>query len=68
MNSTPGIRFVDKRTLSRDEIMAHIWDRLLAACDDVVGIILFGSFARGETWHGFTTADDLSFEVSRRGL
>jgi predicted nucleotidyltransferase len=51
MNSTPGVKFIDKRTLSRDEIMAHIRDRLLAARHDVVGIILFGSFARGEPWH-----------------
>ena len=51
MNSTSGIRFVDKRTLSRDELIVHIRDRLLAARDDVVGIILFGSFARGEGWH-----------------
>jgi predicted nucleotidyltransferase len=45
------MRFVDKRTLSRDEITAHIRDRLLAARDDVVGIILFGSFAWSEAWH-----------------
>lgn len=51
MNATPGIKFVEKRTPSRDEIMARIRDRLLAARDDVVGIILFGSFARGEAWH-----------------
>jgi hypothetical protein len=38
MNSTSGIRFVDKRTLSRDELMVHIRDRLLAARDGVVGI------------------------------
>lgn len=31
--------------------MAHIRARLLAARDDIVGIILFGSFARGEGWH-----------------
>lgn len=51
MNSTPGIKPVGKRVLSRDEIIAHIRDRLLAARDDIVGIILFGSFARGEAWH-----------------
>lgn len=51
MDSTPGIQSVDKRTLSREELMAHIRDRLLAARADVVGIILFGSFARGEAWH-----------------
>ncbi|HID63530.1 MAG TPA: HEPN domain-containing protein [Anaerolineae bacterium] len=31
--------------------MAHIRDCLLAARDDIVGIILFGSFARSEVWH-----------------
>jgi HEPN domain-containing protein/predicted nucleotidyltransferase len=51
MNSTSGSRFVDKRTLSRDELIVHIRDRLLAARDDIVGIILFGSFTRGEAWH-----------------
>ena len=51
MNLTSGIRFADKHTFSRDEIIAHIRERLLAARDDVVGIILFGSFARGEAWH-----------------
>jgi hypothetical protein len=40
----PGIRFLDKRTLARDEIIAHVRDRLLTARDDVVGIILFGRF------------------------
>ena len=38
MNSTSGIRFADKRTLSRDELIVHIRDWLLAARDDVVGI------------------------------
>ena len=31
--------------------MAHIRKQLLAARDDIVGIILFSSFARGEAWH-----------------
>jgi predicted nucleotidyltransferase len=34
--------------LTRAEIMARVRDRLLAARDDVLGIVLFGSFARGE--------------------
>jgi predicted nucleotidyltransferase len=51
MKETPDVRSKDKSTLSRDEIIDHIRDRLLAARDDVAGIILFGSFARGEAWH-----------------
>jgi predicted nucleotidyltransferase len=51
MNVTTDKRSVHKRTLSRDEIIAHIRNKLLAARDDVVGIVLFGSFARGEAWH-----------------
>jgi len=50
----PGIRFLDKRTLSHDEIIAYIRDRLLAACDDIVGIILFGSFGRAKHGKIFT--------------
>lgn len=51
MKETPDVRFEDRSTLSRDEIIDHIRGKLLAARDDVAGIILFGSFARGETWH-----------------
>jgi len=40
----------DEHALSRDQIVTRIRDRLLAARDDVVGIVLFGSFARGEAW------------------
>jgi HEPN domain-containing protein/predicted nucleotidyltransferase len=39
------------RELSRDEIIARLREGILAARADVVGIILFGSFARGEAWH-----------------
>lgn len=36
--------------LTRVEITARVRDRLLAARDDVLGIVLFGSFARGQSW------------------
>ena len=51
MKSTSAIGSIDKRALSRDETIGHIRERLLAARDDVEGIILFGSFARSEDWH-----------------
>jgi predicted nucleotidyltransferase len=51
MNSVPSIGPIDKHALSRDEIIGHIRERLLAARDDVEGIILFGSFARCEAWY-----------------
>lgn len=38
------------RDLPREEIIVRLRDGILAARDDVVGIILFGSFARGEAW------------------
>ena len=41
---------VDERALSRTEILADIRQSVLAARPDVVGIIVFGSFARGEDW------------------
>ena len=36
--------------LPPDEILAHIRDGLLKARTDIVGIVVFGSFARGEAW------------------
>jgi len=39
-----------KPPLSREAIESRIHDGLLASRPDVVGIIVFGSFARGETW------------------
>ncbi|MGH2593976.1 MAG: HEPN domain-containing protein [Anaerolineae bacterium] len=41
---------VDERALSRDEIFTHIRDNLLRARPDLIGIIAFGSFARGDAW------------------
>lgn len=40
----------DERDLSREEVISRIRKGLLAARDDVVGIIVFGTFARGEAW------------------
>lgn len=40
----------NQRALSRDEILTHVRDNLLRIRSDVVGIIVFGSFARGEDW------------------
>ncbi len=40
----------ETRHLTREEILGRIRHDLLAAREDVVGIIVFGSFARGESW------------------
>ena len=45
-----GHTTVEKREFSRDEILSILRDNLLSARSDVVGIIVFGSFARGEDW------------------
>lgn len=37
--------------LTRTEITTRIRDRVLAARDDIVGLVVFGSFARGSQWH-----------------
>lgn len=39
-----------EQTMPRNEILSSIRKGLLAARDDVVGIIVFGTFARGEAW------------------
>jgi len=39
-----------EQTMPRNEILSSIREGLLAARDDVVGIIVFGTFARGEAW------------------
>ncbi len=42
---------VNERTLSHDRIIARIRTGLLAARSDLAGVVIFGSFARGERWH-----------------
>jgi len=39
-----------EQALSRDEVLARVRDGLLKARPDIVGLLVFGSFARGETW------------------
>ncbi len=46
---------IDGREVSRDEIFARIRDDLLRIRSDVVGIIVFGSFARGDAWRDVDT-------------
>lgn len=42
---------VDALDLSREEVLARIREGILSVRDDVLGVVVFGSFARGEAWH-----------------
>jgi len=50
MKSESANQRISERELSRDEIFARIRQSVLTARPDVVGIIVFGSFARGDAW------------------
>jgi predicted nucleotidyltransferase len=54
------------RDLSREAIIARVRDGILAARDDVMGIVIFGSFARGSAWHDVDVLAVLRDPISNR--